>query len=118
MRRTEPAAEFATELAATTGVTKKLLTTRDVAEMNDVDRKTVQRAVRNGKLKAHVVNDRGDFRFLAVDVEDWRRNLQLENARRIARQVSGLAEESELRAHRPPCSNPRLWEAGGARTTK
>ncbi len=50
---------------------ERLLTVGDVAEMCQVHRKTVMRAIRSGRLRAARLGDRGAYRLRPDDVAQW-----------------------------------------------
>lgn len=50
---------------------ERLLTVGDVAEMCQVHRKTVTRAIRSGRLRAARLGARGAYRLRPDDVEQW-----------------------------------------------
>ena len=50
---------------------ERLLTVEDVAEMCQVHRKTVTRAIRSGRLRAARLGARGAYRLRADDVDAW-----------------------------------------------
>src|SRR4051812_29859381 len=58
-------------LARLSGMTEVLLTVGDVAEMCQVHRKTVTRAIRAGRLRAARLGARGAYRLRHDDVERW-----------------------------------------------
>ena len=50
---------------------ERLLTVGDVAEMCQVHRKTVTRAIRSGRLRAARLGARGAYRLRPDDVDRW-----------------------------------------------
>jgi len=55
-------------------VSDKLMTVGDVAEMCQVHRKTVTRAIRSGRLRAARLGTRGAYRLWRDDVDHWLRD--------------------------------------------
>lgn len=53
------------------GMKERLLTVGDVAEMCQVHRKTVTRAIRSGRLRATRLGTRGAYRLRPDDVDRW-----------------------------------------------
>lgn len=53
------------------GMKERLLTVGDVAEMCQVHRKTVTRAIRSGRLRAARLGARGAYRLRPDDVDAW-----------------------------------------------
>ena len=53
------------------GMGERLLTVGDVAEMCQVHRKTVTRAIRSGRLRAARLGARGAYRLRPEDVDRW-----------------------------------------------
>jgi excisionase family DNA binding protein len=58
-------------LARHGGVKERLLTVGDVAEMCQVHRKTVTRAITSGRLRAARLGARGAYRLRPEDVDEW-----------------------------------------------
>jgi len=53
------------------GMKERLLTVGDVAEMCQVHRKTVTRAIQSGRLRAARLGARGAYRLRPDDVDQW-----------------------------------------------
>ena len=53
------------------GIRERLLTVGDAAEMCQVHRKTVTRAIRSGRLRAARLGARGAYRLRPEDVDQW-----------------------------------------------
>jgi excisionase family DNA binding protein len=53
------------------GMKERLLTVGDVAEMCQVHRKTVTRAIQSGRLRAARLGARGAYRLRPADVDRW-----------------------------------------------
>src|SRR3712207_6661709 len=58
-------------LARRRGMDERLLAVGDVAEMCQVHRKTVMRAIRSGRLRAARLGARGAYRLRPADVDQW-----------------------------------------------
>jgi len=57
---------------------ERLLTVGDVAEMCQVHRKTVTRAIQSGRLRAARLGARGAYRLRPADVDQWLANSVVE----------------------------------------
>jgi excisionase family DNA binding protein len=64
-------------------MSERLLTVGDVAEMCQVHRKTVTRAIRAGRLRAVRLGTRGAYRVRQDDVERWLVESAVEPARNV-----------------------------------